>query len=80
MQLFLGPDHSLHGRESRAARSCFQAPLPVNSIFSADVGLLKKEKRGNQLLYSANRASTVFGQRRCCGGGRGGMAAEWTAV
>jgi DNA-binding transcriptional ArsR family regulator len=26
----------------------------------AEVGLLKQEKRGNQVLYSANRASPIF--------------------
>jgi predicted nucleotidyltransferase len=60
--LLLRPDESLHGRE--IAR---RIGLPAGTITRelkrlADVGLLKREKRGNQVLYGANRASPIFSE------------------
>jgi predicted nucleotidyltransferase len=58
--LFLGPDRSLHGREISRRTGLPAGTLTRELNLLADVGLLKKEKRGNQLLYSANRTSPVF--------------------
>lgn len=58
--LLLHPEESLHGRE--IAR---RAGLPAGTLTRelkrlADVGLLNCERRGNQLVYSANRQSPIF--------------------
>jgi predicted nucleotidyltransferase len=58
--LLLHPEESLHGRE--IAR---RAGLPAGTLTRelkrlADVGLLNRERRGNQVLYSANRQSPIF--------------------
>ena len=58
--LLLNPEVALHGRE--IAR---QTGLPSGTITRelsrlAEAGLLTREARGNQVLYSANRASPIF--------------------
>jgi len=58
--LLLHPEEALHGRE--IAR---RAGLPAGTLTRelkrlADVGLLNQERRGNQLVYSANRQSPIF--------------------
>lgn len=58
--LFLRPDESFHGRE--VAR---RTGLPAGTVTRelrrlADVGLLEREARGNQVVYRANRKSPVF--------------------
>lgn len=58
--LLLAPDVPLHGRE--IAR---RTGLPSGSVIRelnrlVDAGLLKREKRGNQSLYCADRACPVF--------------------
>lgn len=58
--LLLHPEESLHGRE--IAR---RAGLPAGTLTRelkrlAEAGLLNCERRGNQLLYSANRRSPIF--------------------
>jgi predicted nucleotidyltransferase len=58
--LFLRPDESFHGRE--VAR---RTGLPAGTVTRelrrlADVGLLERESRGNQIVYRANRKSPVF--------------------
>jgi predicted nucleotidyltransferase len=58
--LFLRPDESFHGRE--VAR---RTGLPAGTVTRelrrlADVGLLERESRGNQVVYRANRKSPVF--------------------
>jgi predicted nucleotidyltransferase len=58
--LFLRPDESFHGREI-ARRTGFPAGTIMRELRKlADVGLLQRESRGNQVLYRANRASPVF--------------------
>lgn len=58
--LFLRPDESFHGREV-ARRTGFPAGTITRELRKlADVGLLERESRGNQILYRANRASPVF--------------------
>ena len=58
--LLLHPDEALHGRE--IARRTALPSGTINRELSrlAESGLLKREKRGNQVLYSANRASPIF--------------------
>ena len=58
--LFLRPDESFHGRE--VAR---RTGLPSGTVTRelrrlAEVGLLERESRGNQVVYRANRRSPVF--------------------
>ena len=60
--LLLHPEEALHGRE--IAR---RAGLPAGTLTRelkklAGVGLLHQQKRGNQLVYSANRTSPIFGE------------------
>ena len=60
--LLLRPDEALHGRE--IAR---RTGLPAGTITRelgklAEAGLLKREKRGNQQIYSADTASPIFGE------------------
>ena len=58
--LLLRPDEALHGRE--IAR---RTGLPAGTIARelgklTEVGLLKREKRGNQQVYSADSSSPIF--------------------
>jgi DNA-binding transcriptional ArsR family regulator len=60
--LLLRPDEALHGRE--IAR---RTGLPAGTVSRelgklADVGLLKREKRGNQQVYSANTGGPIYGE------------------
>jgi predicted nucleotidyltransferase len=58
--LFLRPDESYHGREI-ARRTGLPAGAVTRELKRlAEVGLLEREARGNQVLYRANRASPVF--------------------
>ena len=58
--LLLHPDEALHGREIARRTGLPSGTLTRELVRLAHVGLLKREKRGNQLLYSADRASPVF--------------------
>jgi len=60
--LFLHPDESLHGREIARRTGLTQGTLTRELRLLADVGLLTHEKRGNQMLYRANRASPIFAE------------------
>jgi len=58
--LLLRPDEALHGRE--IAR---RTGLPAGTILRelsklAEVGLLKREKRGNQQVYSADTSGPIY--------------------
>lgn len=60
--LLLHPDDALHGRE--IAR---RAGLPAGTVTRelvklADAGLLQRERRGNQQIYSANKAHPIFAE------------------
>jgi len=60
--LLLRPDEALRGRE--VAR---RTELPAGTITRelrklADAGLLKREQRGNQQIYSADTASPIYGE------------------
>jgi predicted nucleotidyltransferase len=58
--LFLRPDETFHGREV-ARRTGLPAGTVIRELRRlADVGLLEREARGNQVAYRANRKSPVF--------------------
>lgn len=58
--LMLQPDTALHGREIARRTGLPAGTLNRELARLADVGLLKREKRGNQTLYSADRSCPVF--------------------
>jgi len=58
--LLLHPEESLHGREIARRTGLPAGTLTRELKRLADVGLLNRERRGNQLVYSANRRSPVF--------------------
>jgi predicted nucleotidyltransferase len=58
--LLLRPDEALHGREIARRTGLPSGTLTRELTRLAQAGLLKREKRGNQLLYSAERACRVF--------------------
>lgn len=60
--LLLRPDEPLHGREISRRTGLPQGTLARELRLLADVGLLTLEKRGNQTLYRANRASPIFAE------------------
>ena len=58
--LLLAPDEALHGREI-ARRTDLPSGTVVRELNRlVHAGLLKRERRGNQALYSADRACPVF--------------------
>lgn len=58
--LLLRPDEALHGREIARRTGLPPGTLTRELAKLASVGLLKREKRGNQQIYSADTASPVF--------------------
>jgi DNA-binding transcriptional ArsR family regulator len=60
--LLLKPDESLHGREIARRTGLPPGTLTRELKLLADVGLLTQEKRGNQMLYRANRSSPIFAE------------------
>jgi len=58
--LLLKPDDALHGRE--IARRTGLSPGTITRELGklAEVGLLKREKRGNQQVYSADTSAPIF--------------------
>ncbi len=58
--LLLHPDEPLHGREVARRTNLPSGTITRELTRLAEVGLLKREKRGNQLLYSAERSCPVF--------------------
>ena len=60
--LLLRPDEALHGREI-ARRTGLPAGTITRELTKlAEVGLLKRTKRGNQQVYSADSTSPVFAE------------------
>jgi len=58
--LLLAPDVALHGREI-ARRTGLPSGTVIRELNRlVDAGLLRREKRGNQSLYGADRACPVF--------------------
>ena len=60
--LLLQPDESQHGREIARRTGLPAGTLTRELKRLAGVGLLTQEKRGNQTLYRANRASPIFAE------------------
>ena len=60
--LLLQPDESLHGRKIARRTGLPAGTLTRELKRLAGVGLLTQEKRGNQTLYRANRASPIFSE------------------
>jgi predicted nucleotidyltransferase len=60
--LMLHPEQSLHGREIARRTGLPAGTLTRELKRLAGVGLLTQEKRGNQTLYQANRASPIFSE------------------
>ena len=58
--LLLHPEESLHGREIARRTGLPAGTLTRELKRLADVGLLNRKRRGNQLVYSANQQSPVF--------------------
>ena len=54
--LLLRPDEALHGREIPRRTGTITRELGK----LAEVGLLKREKRGNQQVYSADTKAPIF--------------------
>ncbi|HEY4079322.1 MAG TPA: MarR family transcriptional regulator [Burkholderiaceae bacterium] len=60
--LLLRPEEALHGREI-ARRTGLPAGTVTRELTKlAEVGLLKREKRGNQQLYSADTGCPIFSE------------------
>lgn len=58
--LLLAPDEALHGREI-ARRTGLPSGTVIRELNRlVDAGLLKRDKRGNQSLFSADRSCPVF--------------------
>lgn len=58
--LLLHPDEALHGREIARRTGLPAGTLNRELARLAEAGLLKRERRGNQLLYSAERGCSVY--------------------
>lgn len=58
--LLLHPELSLHGRELARRTGLPAGTLTRELKLLAETGLLNCERRGNQLIYSANRESPIF--------------------
>jgi predicted nucleotidyltransferase len=58
--LLLHPEEALHGREVARRTGLPAGTLNRELARLADAGVLRRERRGNQLLYSAERACPVF--------------------
>jgi DNA-binding transcriptional ArsR family regulator len=60
--LLLRPDESLHGREIARQTGLAAGTITRELTRLAEVGLLKREKRGNQQLYSADTSGLIFAE------------------
>jgi predicted nucleotidyltransferase len=58
--LLLRPEEVLHGREIARRTGLPAGTLTRELKRLAEAGLLKQERRGNQILYSANRSSPIY--------------------
>jgi DNA-binding transcriptional ArsR family regulator len=60
--LLLRPEEALHGREI-ARRTVLPAATVTRELTRlAEVGVLKRERRGNQMLYGADTACPVYAE------------------
>ena len=58
--LLLHPEQALHGREVARRTGLAAGTITRELQRLADAGFLESERRGNQVLYRANRASPIF--------------------
>ncbi len=58
--LLLRPDEALHGREIARRTGLPSGTITRELVRLAQAGLLKREQRGNQFVYSAERKCPVF--------------------
>ncbi len=58
--LLLRPELALHGREIARQTGLSAGTITRELMKLADAGLLKREKRGNQQVYSADTAGPIF--------------------
>jgi predicted nucleotidyltransferase len=58
--LLLRPEEALHGREIARRTGLPAGTLTRELKRLAEAGLLSQERRGNQILYSANRGSSIY--------------------
>src|ERR1700730_11324375 len=58
--LLLRPEEALHGREIARRTGLPAGTLTRELKVLAEAGLLSQERRGNQILYSANRGSPIY--------------------
>jgi len=58
--LLLNPDEALHGREIARRTGLPSGTITRELVRLAEAGLLSRVPQGNQVLYSANRASPIF--------------------
>ena len=60
--LLLHPEEALHGREIARRTGLAQGTLARELTKLAEAGLLKRERRGNQQVYSADSTCPIFGE------------------
>ena len=60
--LLLRPDAALHGREIARRTGLSPGTILRELAKLAEAGLLKREKRGNQQVYSADTAGPIFAE------------------
>lgn len=58
--LLLKPEEALHGREIARRTGLPAGTITRELVKLADVGLLNRDKRGNQQVYSANTAGPIY--------------------
>jgi predicted nucleotidyltransferase len=60
--LLLRPDEALHGREIARQTGLAAGTITRELTRLAEVGLLKREKRGNQQVYSADTGGPIYAE------------------
>ena len=60
--LFLRPEEALHGREVARRTGLSAGTITRELTKLAEAGLLRREKRGNQRVYSANISGPIFAE------------------
>lgn len=60
--LLLRPDEALHGREIARRTGLSPGTIMRELVRLAEVGLLKREKRGNQQVYRADTDGPIFAE------------------
>ena len=60
--LLLRPEEALHGREIARRTGLSAGTITRELTKLAEVGLLKREKRGNQQIYSADTSASIYSE------------------